>query len=150
MSRHIDPARLDAATYPSRLEIATQFTDLDVLGHLNNVAIARFYESARVRTNMRVFGDHFVNRDNPLQTVLADVHIRYLAEGRFPKPVVVGSGIGHVGNSSFRMQQALFQDGACIGTSDAVMVVTRDGRPSPIPPEHRAVMQELRMPVAPH
>jgi len=108
MSRHVDPARRAAATYPYHLEIATQFTDLDIIGHLNNIAIARFYESARVRTNMRVFGEGFVSRENPMQTVLADVHIRYLAEGYFPDPVMVGNAIGHVGNSSFRMHQALF------------------------------------------
>jgi acyl-CoA thioester hydrolase len=135
VSRHIDPARLSVATYPYRLEIATQFTDLDIVGHLNNVAIARFYESARVRTNMRVFGENFVRPDNPLQ---------------FPEPVTVGNGIGHVGNSSFRMQQALFQHGACIGISDAVMVVTVGGKPSPIPAGQRAAMQALRMPPAPH
>jgi acyl-CoA thioester hydrolase len=150
VSRQIDPARLSAATYPYRLEIATQFTDLDIVGHLNNVAIARFYESARVRTNMRVFGENFVRPDNPLQMVLADVHIRYLAEGHFPEPVTVGNGIGHVGNSSFRMQQALFQHGACIGISDAVLVVTVGGKPTPIPAVQRAAMQDLRMPPAQH
>jgi len=148
MSRHIDPARRVAASYPYHLEIATQFTDLDIIGHLNNIAIARFYESARVRTNMRVFGEGFVSRENPMQTVLADVHIRYLAEGYFPDPVMVGNAIGHVGNSSFRMHQALFQHGECIGISDAVMVVTTNGRPSTIPPGHRAAMEKLLMPSA--
>jgi len=150
VSRHIDPARRLAASYPYHLEIATQFTDMDIVRHLNNIAIARFYESARVRTNLIVFGDDFLTREDATQMLLAEVHIRYLAEGHFPDPVMVGNGISHVGNSSFRMHQALFQHGACIGLCDAVMVVVQDGRPAPIPAANRAAMAKLLMSAAPH
>jgi len=43
------PWRLDPATYPHHDIIQTRFQDLDVLGHINNVAWAALFETARVR-----------------------------------------------------------------------------------------------------
>src|SRR3546814_8248856 len=40
--------RLDAAHYPVRGDFQTRFQDMDVNGHLNNVAIATLFESGRV------------------------------------------------------------------------------------------------------
>jgi acyl-CoA thioester hydrolase len=150
MSRHIDPARLERTSYPFHLDIETQFTDMDVAAHLNNIAIARFYESARVRSNIAMFGRDFFRRGAPCLMVLAEANIRYLAEGNFPDPVQVGCGISRIGNSSFRMLQGLFQNGTCIGLCDCVMVLTADAKPTPIPAGVRAAMQAMLMPHTQH
>jgi acyl-CoA thioester hydrolase len=150
MSRHIDPARLERTSYPFHLDIETQFTDMDVAAHLNNIAIARFYESARVRSNIAMFGRDFFRRGAPCLMVLAEANIRYLAEGNFPDPVQVGCGISRIGNSSFKMLQGLFQNGTCIGLCDCVMVLTADGKPTPIPAGVRAAMQAMLMPHTQH
>jgi hypothetical protein len=49
-----DPTRLDPATYPVTVTIQTRFQDLDVLGHINNVAMAALFESGRVRFNQAI------------------------------------------------------------------------------------------------
>src|SRR3546814_1225947 len=46
--------RLDAAHYPVRGDFQTRFQDMDVNGHLNNVAIATLFESGRVFLNAQV------------------------------------------------------------------------------------------------
>jgi len=148
--RPIDPNRLQPAGYPFRLDIETQFTDMDVGAHLNNIAIARFYESARVRSNLDLFGRNFLRRGAPFLIVLAEANIRYLAEGNFPDPVQVGCGIHRIGNSSFVMQQGLFQNGACIGLCDCVMVLTSDGKPTRIPAGVRTAMQGILLPDTHH
>ena len=43
------PWRLDPASYPHHDVIQTRFQDLDVLGHINNVAWAALFETARIR-----------------------------------------------------------------------------------------------------
>jgi acyl-CoA thioester hydrolase len=146
LSKSHDPSRLELGHYPFRLSIDTQFSDMDVVAHLNNIAIARYYESARVRGNFAVFGGDFFRRSAPFQMMLAQANISYLAEGNFPEPVQVGYGISRIGNSSFVTHQGLFQNGVCIGLCESVMVVTVNGKPSPIPPEARAAMQGILIP----
>jgi acyl-CoA thioester hydrolase len=146
LPKSIDPVRLELGNYPFRISIDTQFADMDVVAHLNNVAIARYYENARVRSNFALFGGDFYRRSAQIQMVLAQANISYLAEGNFPEPVQVGCGIGRIGNSSFVMQQGLFQEGACIGLCDSVMVLTANRKPTPIPPQVREAMQGLMMP----
>src|SRR3546814_20541120 len=45
----IDRARLTRAALPFRCEIATRFSDLDVIGHVNNVAAAAILQEGRNR-----------------------------------------------------------------------------------------------------
>ena len=146
MSKSHDPSRLELDHYPFRSSIDTQFADMDVVAHLNNIAIARYYESARVLGNIVLFGRDYFRRSAPFQMVLAQANISYLAEGNFPEPVQVGYGIGRIGNSSFVTHQGLFQNGACIGLCESVMVLTVNGKPSPVPPQIREAMQGLMMP----
>lgn len=146
MSRSHHPFRLELGRYPFNVTIDTQFADMDVVAHLNNVAIARYYESARVRSHFALFGRDYYRGAAPFQMVLAQANLSYLAEGNFPDPVQVGCGIGRIGNSSFLMQQGLFQEGGCIGLCESVMVLTSNGKPTPIPPEVRTLMQGMLMP----
>ena len=46
--------RLDAASYPVAIELQTRFQDMDINGHLNNVAFAALFESGRVLLNRQV------------------------------------------------------------------------------------------------
>jgi acyl-CoA thioester hydrolase len=130
--------RLDPAAYPISLESNTRFQDLDVNGHLNNVAFASLFENARVllHREVRPWGERPKNE----RTMVAAVEINYLAEGNFPAPVTVASGIGKVGNSSWTILQAMFQQGRCIATCDTVVVCRTDDESKALRPELR---QEL-------
>ncbi|WP_310474871.1 thioesterase family protein [Sandarakinorhabdus sp.] len=128
-----DPRRQMPAHYPHQITLQTRFADMDVNGHLNNVAIARLFEDARVR----------YNRDGPLNPaasgtqsyfVIAHVAIDYLAEGNFPDPMTIGLGIARIGGSSFTAALAAFQNGSCIALCDSVMVHRlRDAGSAPLP-----------------
>ena len=48
------PHRLDPAIYPVSMTGNTRFQDMDVNGHLNNVAFASLFENARVQLNRNV------------------------------------------------------------------------------------------------
>ena len=130
--------RLDSAAYPVILESDTRFQDLDVNGHLNNVAFAALFENARVQLHRkaRPWGERPENE----RTMVASVEINYLREGSFPAPVTIASGIGRVGNSSWTVIQAMFQKGLCIGTCDSVIVCRTDNEAKPLRAE---VVDEL-------
>ncbi len=141
MAHKPDPELLKLSTYPYRLSIDTQFSDMDAYAHLNNLAIARFYESARARLLLQVTGrDDFYQPSTPDKMLLVEARLQYLAEGQFPAPVDVATGIGHIGNRAYHIHQALFQNGHCIGLCEVVMVYAIDGKATPIP---TAILKQL-------
>src|SRR3989344_6305407 len=101
--------RLDAASYPASIELQTRFQDMDINGHLNNVAFAALFESGRVLLNREVRPP--LARPANERTMVAAVEINYLAEGNFPDPVLIATGIGRLGTSSWTIVQAMFQNG---------------------------------------
>ena len=114
------PERLELASYFLTFETAPRFGDLDPLRHLNNAALVRIYEDARVRF---LDGSGVREAWEPhCRFVVAEMAIQYLAEGGYPDPLSVGSGVLRIGRSSFTLAQGLFQNGRCIGVGDTTMV----------------------------
>jgi acyl-CoA thioester hydrolase len=132
--------RLDAASNPVCEEFQTRFQDMDINGHLNNVAFAALFESGRVLLNrsVRPWDDRPANE----RTMVAAVEINYLAEGNFPDPVRIATGIGRIGTSSWSIVQAMFQNGRCIATCDTVVVCRTDGEAKPLRAEMVAGLKE--------
>ncbi len=130
--------RLCLATYPFATELVPRFGDMDVQGHLNNVALAGLYEEARVRFVSSLFQIH--SRPDGQRPVLAEATIRYLAEGRYPGRLAAAAGLLRIGRTSYVIGQAMFQNTVCIGTADIVIVWTEGGRPCPIPETLRAAL----------
>ena len=138
-----DPRRRDPAAYPWSLEMPTRFADMDVNFHLNNVAIARFFEETRIRFSRELItADAAVERPRYL---VAHVAIDYLGEGRYPQPVLMTLGVGVMGRSSFRNQMAMFQDGACLALSDTVLVHRGDAGPAPLPDALRSRLEAFAL-----
>jgi len=136
-----EPWRLKLAGYPETLEVPTRFQDMDINGHLNNVAFAALFENARVMLNrqVRVWNERPANE----RTMVAAVTINYLAEGNYPDPVTVASGIGHVGTSSWTILQGMFQNGHCIATCDTVVVARTDNQAKPLRPALREGLETM-------
>jgi len=124
------PHRLDPSTYPVHQIAQTRFQDMDINGHLNNVAFAALFENARVQLNrnVRPWADRPANE----RAMVAAVEINYLREGNFPDDVTVCSGIGRIGTSSWTIEQAMFQKGQCIATCDTVVVCRTDNQAKPL------------------
>ncbi len=133
--------RLIPASYPILLDVQTRFQDLDPNGHLNNVAFAALFEHGRVRLNrdIRPMGERPGNE----RTMVAAVTINYLREGSYPDDVVVASGIGRIGSSSWTIEQAMFQHGHCIATCDTVVVCRTDNTAQPLRAELREQLEKM-------
>ncbi|UZW55941.1 acyl-CoA thioesterase [Sphingobium sp. JS3065] len=122
--------RLDAAIYPVRGDFQTRFQDLDINGHINNVAFAALFESGRVLLNREVRA--LTNRPSNERTMVAALEINYLGEGNFPDPVHIASGFGRLGGTSWTIFQAMFQNGRAIATCDTVIVCRTDEQVMPL------------------
>ena len=122
-------ARLDVDSYPVRFAYRTLFSDMDTNRHLNNVAFGRLFEEGRVELHRRSFG---LSAPPGLTMMLATITIEFLAEARYPGSVEVATAVARVGGSSFTLEQAAFQDEACVALADCVMVKAVAGQPVPL------------------
>jgi acyl-CoA thioester hydrolase len=132
MSR-AQPHQLIHSHYPVSMEVQTRFQDMDVMGHLNNVAFAALFEHARVMFNRAL--RPWDERPESERSVVGQVIINYLQEGNYPLPVTIGSGIGKIGNSSYVISQGMFQNDLCIATCDTVVAVRTNGEAKALRPE---------------
>ncbi|MGH3745135.1 MAG: acyl-CoA thioesterase [Mycobacteriales bacterium] len=136
--------RLDVDAYPGPgFDLPIFYGDLDTNGHLNNVALGRFFEHARLTGNVSAglreaglsTGSHFL---------VARVAIDYLVEGRYGETLHVRTRTARVQTSSTVLEQAAWQQGECLGLAEVVMVHLIDGRPASVTPALRAVLESMR------
>jgi len=139
-----DPARRLRETYPLFVSVPTRFRDLDTLGHVNNVAIGSFYEEGRAHLNRTAFPPE-TRHEHAMRLLIADVHIAYLAEAHYPGDIEIGVGVERIGTAGYTAALALFQNGACVGTCETVMVNTDGQKPAPIPQEGRDRLEGYRI-----
>jgi acyl-CoA thioester hydrolase len=107
------------SSYRRFTTIPIRFADQDILGHVNNAAIAVYFEHARC--------EHLIPRlASPaaphLNIVLARIVIDYLKEIRYPGTVDIGIRVTHTGTKSFVISGGIFLDDVCCAISQATIV----------------------------
>ncbi|MDQ4421134.1 thioesterase family protein [Sphingobium sp. DEHP117] len=129
--------RMEAENYPVSIVVPPRYADLDTLGHINNVALAAMFETARVHFH-HLLGHH--PSDAGVRWLVAAVDLKFVTEAHFPYDVTIYSGIGQIGNSSWVLYSAAFQQGECVATCDTVMVLHGPKGSRVIDEQVRAVM----------
>ncbi len=135
-----EPWQLNPESYPFSHATETRFADLDILGHINNVAMAGLFEHGRGMFNHAIE----VNRRQPGQRwLIARVELNYLREAHFPEHVTIASGIVRIGTSSWDIASAAFQSGECKAVCITTIVLTNDAGPTPISDDLRQEFERL-------
>jgi acyl-CoA thioester hydrolase len=124
----------DRATYTHWSRDKVRWGDQDGQRHVNNVAFAEFLENARTEMIIERLIGH---RAEGSRFTVRRVAIDYLRSGRWPGRVEVGTCVVDVGETSFTLGQAVFQDDECLVTGETVHVQHRKG-------ERVALTDELR------
>ena len=120
--------RLARKPYPYFRRVIARFSDMDTEGHLNNVALASFYEDARV-SFLRAATGH----STEYRFVIAHIAISYLAEAHYPGEYDVGLGVSRFGTKSFDIGCGLFLGDKCVGVCDTTQVAIGASGPIPLP-----------------
>ena len=141
MREEPNPARQSLSTYPMTFRHRILYSDMDGFRHLNNGATGRYFEEGRSELNMRVFGEGCMT-DPPegLQILFASLKIDFLAQAYYPGTVEIASAVSRVGNSSWNIVQAAFQNSKCFATADAVMVKARNGKSEKLSDEEKQIL----------
>ena len=140
--QRIDPVWHDPALYPIHVTVEVRYQDLDPLNHVNNVAMAALFETARIKAN-RPMREHFQTATN--RTMIISQTLNYLAETHVYPDIDWHIGFGHIGNSSWVQQGLAVQGGKPVACASATLVATHDGASIPIPEALRAALLERRM-----
>lgn len=126
------------ATYAHFTPVTIRFSDTDMLGHINNVAIATFFEAARCEIFYRLMREGGVPKrgsgQEDIDFVLARVAIDFKRELHYPGTVDVGARFTKVGNRSVTTGYGLFIGDVCHATAEAVNVFFDLKTRSPIAP----------------
>ena len=141
----IDLTRRENYTHWTPVHI--RFADMDILRHVNNVALSEYFEASRTAFVYDVIKLAGVDQSN--EFVLARVVIDFLKELHYPGSVEVGARLTRLGNKSMTSGYGIFQGDTCFATSEAVNVFydfnTRTTMP-PAPGVRALLEKELETP----
>ena len=136
----IDRRRLDGADFPTTMTVATRFSDMDVLGHVNNAAAAVLLQEARTGLNHQA---GYSELREGLRPVVASLTIEYAGEMHHPGPVEIETGVLSLGRTSLVVGQRARQGGRVTLYAETVLVMTDGERPTPIPDSLRAAYERV-------
>jgi len=105
--------------YPVRSSDKLRYADTDRQGHVNNAVFATFLETGRVEI---LFDQNGPLADEGAAFVIAKLELDFLTEINWPGSVEIGSRVIRVGNSSFTLEQAVFQEGNLAARAKTVIV----------------------------
>jgi len=108
--------------YSMHVKLQTRWRDLDAFGHVNNAVFATYIETAR--------GTLFKKWDLPYDgkgksLTVAAITINYHKQLKHPTNIIIGQSISRIGNTSFDVLSALFDEQNTlepIATSKVVIV----------------------------
>ena len=102
--------------------VTIRFGDQDSMRHINNVALAQYFEVSRTAFVYDVIRKAGPKAVEEVEFILARVIIDFVSELHYPGRVDVGARITRLGNKSMHSGYGIFQGETCIATSTAVNV----------------------------
>lgn len=126
----------DRTTFRHMHRDTLRFADLDPNHHLNNVKFFEFCQESRVAL-FRGIGAH--DGENGRAWLIVNLSMNFVDQVHWPGEIETGTVVLHLGNSSARLGQGMFNDGRCVATAEMTMVRAdqASGRPVPMETELR-------------
>jgi len=141
MSR--DKRLQNRSIYPHWCTDTVRFSDQDAAGHVNNVALCAYMETARL-TFMRDMGLMGSGEDGT-RGISAGMTVSFLAESHWPGRIELGTGVMRIGTSSLTVGSAAFKDDVCIVAAEMTVVRLRGKTPHPIDAALRTKLEKYAL-----
>lgn len=119
----------DPAQYKFWQEDHVRFGDLDVIGHVNNLAMGSYFENARVALLRKVF-PNWPNGETLF--VLVQTRFDYFYELNYPAQLRIGTRLLSFGRSSMRLGAALYHEKELVAQSTTVSVLINQETRKPV------------------
>jgi acyl-CoA thioester hydrolase len=92
-----------------KLELRIDWSELDALGHVNNLQIMKYVQSARVNYLEQV-GISQLHAGQHVGTILASIHTQFLKPLFYPGNVTIFSRLDYIKTSSFKIHYEIYND----------------------------------------
>jgi acyl-CoA thioester hydrolase len=132
-------------TFSTRLELRIDWSEVDAFGHVNNLAIMRYVQSARVAYLERI-GMLPLDPASALGPVMASASCQFKKQLFYPGRVVVCSAVDQLKTTSFQMRHAVFnadQELVAEARDVIVMLDFRENAKHPLPAIYRERIEAL-------
>lgn len=130
----------DISEYPIRMQLRIDWSEVDCLGHVNNLAIMRYVQTARVDFLEKI-GMMAAFKETRIGPVMASVSCQFKKQLFYPGNVTVCSRVDHIKTTSFQILNLILDDAGDVVAEAKDVVVICDfnkGVKHPIPEEFRA------------
>lgn len=111
------PITLDQ--FPAKTYEKLRYADTDRQGHVNNAVFSTMLETGRVEI---LYDPSKSLHNEQCAFVIAHQSLDYQSEITWPGVVDIGSRVASIGQSSIKLEHALFQNGQCVATAKVVIV----------------------------
>lgn len=109
--------------FATSLQLRIDWSDMDTFGHVNNLAILRYAQSARVHF-MEQVGFMASHGEHGLAPVLASTHCQFRKQLFYPGQVTVLSRVDQLNNTSFHLRHRVLDEaGEVVAESLDVLVM---------------------------
>jgi len=122
-------------------QVHRRFSDLDPLGHVNNVVFLDYLQEARIRAFLQINYTEFFE--------ISQVMVHQSIDFRRPimystEPLTIETWVSSVGNTSYRMKyRILSETGELAAEAESVMVCFDKDKAVPIPDTLRSALQSI-------
>ena len=140
----MNPERMpDLSRFRHSCDIQLRFSDVDVLGHVNNTVYMTFYDTGKSHYFSEILGKEIDWKH--VECVIANVDCAFLAPIFFRDDIEVLTRCEHVGDKSFRLLQAIREkkSGVFKSVCETVMVAfdPETGKAMPLPEDWRKALE---------
>ena len=97
--------------YPFTTEVSVRFAETDAQGIAHHSVYLVWFELARVEYLARFAGGYQALREQGLEALVLEAHVRYLAPARFADTLRIHARCGEVRGARFRYEYLVERDG---------------------------------------
>jgi len=101
--------KLTMSNFSIKLELRIDWSELDVLGHVNNLQIMKYVQAARVNYLEKV-GIPQMHADQNIGAILASIHTQFKKPLFYPGNVTIFSRVEYIKTSSFKIHYEIYND----------------------------------------
>lgn len=122
--------------YPFTTDVSVRFAETDAQGIVHNSVYLVWFELARVEYLARFAGGYQALRDQGIEALVLEAHVRYFAPARFADTVRIHARCGDVRGARFRYEYLVERNGERIadGSTFHATVDAHTLRPTRVPP----------------
>ncbi len=132
--------------HSTKLELRIDWSEIDLFGHVNNLAIMKYVQAARVRC-LESIGLMQSQMEQKTGPILASISCRFRKPLFYPGRVSVYSKVDEIKNTSFRIQYEIYDEQNEIAAEAQDIIVLYDfvkGTKLAIPDDLRKKLANVR------